>query len=343
MSKLLKLKDWVTVKDAAKHLSISFGEDVSEVDVLRLGLDRRLTLSVNFVNTTKGCPGTVARYSQSELAAAIEAGHYPEDLDWYFFTPEMIKRAPNVSRMAKKEGMKMLLSLRLGEDRYLTLSDKVETLRGVWNLPMIGNEVADVEQMYQELTGGPTVTLGSFEGPLVESADGRMYRLLEDFEWTENQPGSKATLALLMRYCKEKSLSVAEEERLMSDFEDDRKTFLAQRKKTADINNYYPASGLPADAVIVVRTSALVRFMDDVSGRAEDKAVGAKERSSLLKMAIGMAIKGYAYDPAANRGEAVGEIQKDLAFLEIGLSNDTIRTYLREGAKLLPASKPLKP
>jgi len=40
LKKLLKLKDWLTVPDAARHLSILFGEDVTEADVLRFGLSR---------------------------------------------------------------------------------------------------------------------------------------------------------------------------------------------------------------------------------------------------------------------------------------------------------------
>ena len=50
MKKLLKLKEWLAVSDAAKHLSILFGEEVVEADVLRLALDGHLTLSVLFVN-----------------------------------------------------------------------------------------------------------------------------------------------------------------------------------------------------------------------------------------------------------------------------------------------------
>ncbi len=50
MSKLFKLKEWLTLPDAAKHLAIAFGEEVGEADVLRLALDGHLKLSVNFVN-----------------------------------------------------------------------------------------------------------------------------------------------------------------------------------------------------------------------------------------------------------------------------------------------------
>lgn len=50
MSKLFQLKRWLTVSEAAKHLSTIFGEDVTDADVLRLALDHRLTLSVVFID-----------------------------------------------------------------------------------------------------------------------------------------------------------------------------------------------------------------------------------------------------------------------------------------------------
>ena len=42
MGKLFNLKAWLTIADAARHLTIVFGEEVTEADVLRLALDRRL-------------------------------------------------------------------------------------------------------------------------------------------------------------------------------------------------------------------------------------------------------------------------------------------------------------
>lgn|GEM_PF-487871 len=56
-SKLFKLKEWLTVPEAARHLSNLFGEAVSEADVLRLALDGHLKLSVNFVNHAKAKRG----------------------------------------------------------------------------------------------------------------------------------------------------------------------------------------------------------------------------------------------------------------------------------------------
>jgi len=48
VSKLFKFKEWLTIPDAAKHLSHFFGEKISEADVLRLGIDGHLKLSVHF-------------------------------------------------------------------------------------------------------------------------------------------------------------------------------------------------------------------------------------------------------------------------------------------------------
>ena len=60
MKNLLPLRAWLTVPEAARNLSILFGDDVSEADVLRLALDGRLTLSVHFVNgATARCGKTV--------------------------------------------------------------------------------------------------------------------------------------------------------------------------------------------------------------------------------------------------------------------------------------------
>ena len=50
MSKLFKLRRWVTLSDAAKYLEGAFTEPVSEADILQLALDGQLKLSVNFIN-----------------------------------------------------------------------------------------------------------------------------------------------------------------------------------------------------------------------------------------------------------------------------------------------------
>ena len=58
MKKLLKLRSWLTLDEAAESLSVLFGEAVSRAELLRLALDGEFTLSVRFLNAVyaKGGP-----------------------------------------------------------------------------------------------------------------------------------------------------------------------------------------------------------------------------------------------------------------------------------------------
>ena len=49
MSKLLKLKRWLTTEEAAKYLTGALSEPVTEADIFRLALDGQITLSVYFI------------------------------------------------------------------------------------------------------------------------------------------------------------------------------------------------------------------------------------------------------------------------------------------------------
>ena len=61
-----------------------------------------------------------------------------------------------------------------------------------------------------------------------------------------------------------------------------------------------------------------------------------RERESLLRLVIGMAIRGYGYQPTALRSEIPNQIRSDLLELGLDLHPDTIRSYLREAAAILP-------
>jgi hypothetical protein len=64
--------------------------------------------------------------------------------------------------------------------------------------------------------------------------------------------------------------------------------------------------------------------------------VTAKERTSLLRMIIGMAIGRYAYDPTKAKNDAPKRIANDLAKVGLSLDDDTIRKWLQQAAELLP-------
>jgi hypothetical protein len=69
---------------------------------------------------------------------------------------------------------------------------------------------------------------------------------------------------------------------------------------------------------------------------ANDKPLGARERESLLKLVIGMAVAAYRYNPNASRSDVVSEIASDLEKTGVALDVDTVRKYVREARELLP-------
>ena len=54
MSKILKLKQWVTIPEAFNHIAPIFDNEIELSDIYRFILDGHLTLSVNFVNGAYG-------------------------------------------------------------------------------------------------------------------------------------------------------------------------------------------------------------------------------------------------------------------------------------------------
>lgn len=153
--KLLQLKRWLTLPDAAQYLSRSFGEAVSQSDVLRLALDGELTLSVQFVNTTRALSGNTIPLA--------DATH-------------------RILPMLVGEGFFACLDGTLipGE-RVIQFDEKIRTLTDVWDLTMFGAEEFDVEHLYQSLTGGPACEMQSLEGVFVTDGAGTYCKLMSRF------------------------------------------------------------------------------------------------------------------------------------------------------------------
>ncbi len=61
-----------------------------------------------------------------------------------------------------------------------------------------------------------------------------------------------------------------------------------------------------------------------------------RERGSLLKLIIGMAIDSYGYDPKSSRSTTAKEIAYDLVRTGLTLDEDTIRKYLQMAREVLP-------
>lgn len=260
-SKILKLKNWVTVEEAADRLSIIAGETVKKSDILHFALDGHLILSVNFVNHAVGRPFRIEPLAEPIKLATEEqilaaTGRCPlADI----LTLEMLSSLGPETNIPGTD-----ISLNYAEELFPSGKEKIiwegeeqqpESLQGVWDLLMLGAERLDVEHAYQQLTGGSSVNLTFLGGPLVRSPNStKCYQLLDHFKVSN------------------KRLDIETVSWVDSDLSDSR---LEYRKPT-----YYPAEGLPPDSVLVVRTSELMNFEHKLM-ETEEKPLEPRERKSV--------------------------------------------------------------
>ncbi len=307
MGKLFNLKQWLTVEDAAKHLSIVFGENVSVADVFRLALDQELTLSVNFVNGSHGRAGLLVPLNEATY----------EEVTGLSDTPIRLYGGPRIST----NGV---------ESHILKLEKYVVTLTGVWDLPMIGGERIAVEQIYQQLTGGPDATNVPMDGAFVQSSDGQICQLLDDYDDNEHCGGSTASLETIKRYIKAKKINSADAEKLLNQHKEDRKKFLEDRKSKPQTESFYPGGGLPEDAVFVVRIDALRDLEKTVNGEGDSagKPLSTIERNTLLTIIAALCKDtGYDYTKAA---KTAGLIQSTAAQMGVSIGETTIEGHLKK-------------
>ncbi len=166
MSKLFRLKEWVTIPDAARHLSQIVNEQVGEADILQMALDGHLKLSVHFPNRAKARIGRIIPYKDvphRELPSLDGSG--------------TITYADGYLLNDLKEGERLQ-----SETPFIHFDKEVVSIDGLWDLAMMGNERIDIEYDLQSLIGGPEVTMMNIEGTFLNRSDGTWAALQEQFE-----------------------------------------------------------------------------------------------------------------------------------------------------------------
>ncbi|MCK5855813.1 MAG: hypothetical protein KAG56_11380 [Sulfurovaceae bacterium] len=221
MSKLFKLKEWLTIGETALHLSGVLGEPVEEKDIYRLALDGHLRLSVDFVNHAAASLGEIVG----------------EDKAKYFESTDMIKNYL-AGGNKKPEKVMILLSTMLDKGRYINFDNRVVSISGVWDLMMRGCESLDIEHYYQQTIGGPEVTLTMLSGTFVHQGD-KIAKIMDDFDNNEYTIGSKARLKTIEENIIKNNLSDNYANKLLEKHKADRKEYLKKRKSSKEENNYY--------------------------------------------------------------------------------------------------------
>jgi hypothetical protein len=257
LKKLFSLKEWITVPEAARHLSLLFGEDVNEADVLRLALDGQLKLSLNLVNG--------AQCLRGPLVSGEDAKRDTNSLD--------------------EHGRHPIKGSIIDDGRVIECGTEVKFVDGVWDLSMLGTERTDIENKYQALTNGPGVRSLSFSGPILCRDDGTHCEILTPREENKGWPYLRA--------------------------------------------NYHFAKSLPADSVLVVRTSALRDLEARVSepGQRGEKPIGQRERNTLL--VIIAALAELAEIDLKKPSKAASAIEAQTALMGARVANRTIEEHLK--------------
>jgi hypothetical protein len=313
MKKLFKLKKWHTINEAAENLSELLGETVGPADIYRLCLDGHLTISVNFVNHA---------YARKGSVGGPESARWAEIPDDEFFRNLRTK----LSAQGKLE--KLLLSLRYGEDTYLNFDHKISSIEDVWDLMMIGSERLDIEHNFQMLTGGPEVTLTNMEGVFVRQGD-VICNLVESFDNNPYQKGSKAWGEDVEKHIRTNKLSKEEAKTVRDQYKEDRKSYLKKQSEAPHEDGYYPAGGIPKDAVLVVRTEAILAFLQSINDEPSKapKPLTTKERNTLLVLLAALCKQANIDFNKPGIATAIARMTENIG---APITDDTIRNIIKQ-------------
>jgi hypothetical protein len=307
VGKLFALKQWLTVAEAARYLSIICGDEASEADVLHLALNGRLRLSVNFLNAAYARPGKIVPIEQAE----------------YIEVPSL----DGIGSVRLYGGP--VLQEKGVETHVVQLEDKISTLAGVYDLPMIGAERQAVDSLYRQLAGFPaeeeTINL---DGAFVQGKDEVICQLQSPFDASLHKPGSTAALDALKQRIAVENLDEATATTLLAQHQEDRAAFLRQQKAQPEIDRYHPTS-LPPNCIFVVRTEALRELEQRISDTppASQKPLTANERNTYLVVIA--ALCDYSAIKLDRRGVA-NDIAKITQEFGAPVTNDTIREMLKK-------------
>ncbi|MCR6652671.1 MAG: hypothetical protein NVV73_14870 [Cellvibrionaceae bacterium] len=309
MSKLLKLKQWLTIEETAKYLTSTLGEEVAASDIFRLALDGHLTLSMHFPNKAHGNLGRISSFEDARkiIYTGVIRGH----------------------EMGGTEGEPKVVIAGdvIGDDQIIDWDDNAVPIDGVWDLMMVASECLDVEHIYQALTSGPEITLTNLAGTFLRRGD-EVCRLVESWEQNEFCPGSLAYGQKLELSIQVNKLPSSEVEKQRMKYKEERQEYLNKKKAAPRTNDFYPAGGLPTDGVYVVRMTAIADFLDRINATPKhDKPITTKERNSLLTLIAALCNKaGYDY---SQRGIA-SSLAASAENLGKPLGEDTIRKILKQ-------------
>lgn len=163
MSKLFKIKNWVTPQQGMEFLSLQLGEEVQPLDILQLITEGELKISIKLAHRSPAKLGKVVPFKDVPIVELpdIEGNGKITYLDGYSLSP-------------KEEYTEKTL--------FACFDKDVSYIEGIWDLAMIGNEAIDVSNMLREEMGAEQMDLISIAGTFLIRPDGTCASLQESFK-----------------------------------------------------------------------------------------------------------------------------------------------------------------
>lgn len=313
MSKLLKLKECLTLDEAVLYISKVIDEPVSIADLYRFAFDRHITLSVNFINCGFGLQGKWVKSDDIEDQFEIDTNIIDPKKHYCPKSPK-----PNEMRVSK--------------DEWISWEDDIELLIGVWDLTMKGEESFDVKDYYHKLTSGVSVTHPYSRGILLQQGEVvcQLYKRFDSDEYNEKDlyeqvyPPQKIVFSDTGEIIQAKASSPSNVQGLHFTH------YMFFNKIIEDVTGVYfvPCNSLKEqdDVQFVIRTNELTRFIQSLEDTPQEaKPLHDKERTTLLVLLASM-LKKANFD--LNERGVAGKIKRATESNNTPISEQTIRNIL---------------
>ncbi len=156
VSKLVELKSWLELNEAAKALSALVAEEIDKGDLFRLALDGHLKMSVRFLSAARAKCGRAV----------------PSDKAKWRTIP-----------LLDGEGfIRCVDGTVLPDESVIEYEPGVKRLLDVWDLAMLGGDRLEIENRYEESQCREAPELFNLEGAFVTDGKGLYCQLLDRFE-----------------------------------------------------------------------------------------------------------------------------------------------------------------
>lgn len=291
--KLFKAKSYLSLRDAASALSKMLGEDVSKADVLQLGLERQLKLSVNFLNAVPAVFGQLKPLERCTCKIVLAPWAKPATADAMDFEWEgesiTVADLPSLPAATQTALKKLnLIALPEGVDwdhsQRLVLDSELQQIEGVWDLPMIGAERLEVAGRYRRAAEEPDDDDGIIDCLFVTQGD-ITARLMEASGRSVFQTGTLAAAALLEAKVASGRIPANQAQALRQQQDEARKTLRGRAGQKSHPDGYHPAVVFPKGAEIVVKPSALSDFVRTLEGgKSPSGQLDHRERTTMLNI-----------------------------------------------------------